>query len=59
MQSYQTRGGDLTVEEPKGDNEEVILLRVHPHLKHTKTKHIITENVKTIIYYTNKYKLSK
>lgn len=39
-QSYQTRGGDLTVEEPKGDNEEVVLLRVHPHLKHTEEKNM-------------------
>lgn len=41
-QSYQTRGGNLTVEQPKRDNEEVFQLRVNPHLKHRKKKHIVT-----------------
>lgn len=52
-QAYQAGGRDFTVEEPKGDNEEVILLWIHPHLKHTKKKCNQLEFKKNILYTCN------
>lgn len=35
--SHQTGGSDFTEQEPKRDNEEAVLVRVHPDLKDQKT----------------------